>query len=191
MIGFGTAFGFGWLLHGQMDLIRALERRWLLNSVLAVVLIAASFFLAVATVMQTQPIGYSAIKLTGAACYALAIWTTTFAAIGAALRFLSGYSATRRYLADASYWLYLIHLPILMALQVAVCAAEDRSRPRRPKAPLQCEAPLPPPRVLWMRWRRCCTTSTRSGCAARSPDLLTIATPPMGRISFLQPHGRD
>ena len=25
-----------------------------------------------------------------------------------------------RYLADASYWLYLIHLPILMALQVAV-----------------------------------------------------------------------
>lgn len=120
LIGFGTAFGFGWLLHGQMDLIRALERRWLLNSVLAVVLIAASFFLAVATVMQPQPIGYSAIKLTGAACYALAIWTTTFAAIGAALRFLSGYSATRRYLADASYWLYLIHLPILMALQVAV-----------------------------------------------------------------------
>jgi glucan biosynthesis protein C len=120
LIGFATAFGFGWLLHRQMDLIRMLERRWLLNSMLAVVLIAASFFLAVATVMQPQPIGYSAIKLASAACYALAIWTTTFAAIGAALRFLSGYSATRRYLADASYWLYLIHLPILMALQVAV-----------------------------------------------------------------------
>ena len=47
-IGFGTAFGFGWLLHRQVDLIRMLERRWLLNSVLAVVLIAASFFLAIA-----------------------------------------------------------------------------------------------------------------------------------------------
>jgi glucan biosynthesis protein C len=35
-IGFGTAFGFGWLLHRQVDLIRMLERRWLLNSVLAV-----------------------------------------------------------------------------------------------------------------------------------------------------------
>jgi glucan biosynthesis protein C len=40
--------------------------------------------------------------------------------IGVALRFLSGFSATRRYVADASYWLYLIHLPIVMALQVAV-----------------------------------------------------------------------
>lgn len=120
LIGFGTAFGFGWLLHRQIDLIQMLERRWLFNSVLAVVLIAASFFLAFATVMQPRPVNYEAIKLAGAACYALAIWTTTFAAIGLALRFLSGFSLTRRYLADASYWLYIIHLPILMALQVAV-----------------------------------------------------------------------
>jgi peptidoglycan/LPS O-acetylase OafA/YrhL len=119
-IGFGSAFGFGWLLHRQVDLIRMLERRWLLNSVLAVVLIAASFFLAIAVVTPSMPINYSIIRLAGAACYALAIWTTTFAAIGLALRFLSGFSPARRYLADASYWLYLVHLPILMALQVAV-----------------------------------------------------------------------
>lgn len=120
VIGFGTAFGFGWLLHRQVDLIRMMERRWLLNSVLAVGLIAASFFLAVAGGTPPVPIGYSVIKLAGAACYALAIWTTTFAAIGLALRFLSGFSPMRRYLADASYWLYLIHMPIVMALQVAV-----------------------------------------------------------------------
>ena len=119
-IGFGTAFGFGWLLHRQVDLIQMMQRRWLLNSVLAVVLIAASFFLAVARGPQPQPIGYNAIGLAGAVCYALAIWTTTFAVIGLALRFLSGFSPVRRYLADASYWLYLIHMPILMALQVAV-----------------------------------------------------------------------
>ena len=120
-IGFGTAFGFGWLLHRQVDLIRMMERRWLLNSGLAVGLIAASYCLAVASVMlRPIPAPYSAIKLAAAICYALAIWTTTFAAIGLALRFLSGFSPTRRYLADASYWLYLIHLPILMVLQVAV-----------------------------------------------------------------------
>ena len=33
---------------------------------------------------------------------------------------MSGFSPTWRYLADASYWLYLIHLPIVVALQVAV-----------------------------------------------------------------------
>jgi glucan biosynthesis protein C len=116
---FGTAFGFGWLLHRQTDLIRILERRWLLNLVLAIGLIAASFILA--NVPAPRP---DAIRFAGATCYALAIWTTTFAVIGAALRFLSGYSATRRYLADASYWLYIIHLPIVMALQVAVSSLD-------------------------------------------------------------------
>ena len=115
---FGTAFGFGWLLHRQIDLIRILERRWLLYLVLAIALIAAS--LALAGVPPRRPPGDHFTWLAGCACYALAIWTTTFAVIGLALRFLSGYSATRRYLADSSYWLYLIHLPIVMALQVAV-----------------------------------------------------------------------
>src|SRR5690606_27332646 len=36
---------------------------------------------------------------------------------GMALQFLSGYSAWRRYLADASYWIYLIHLPVVILLQ--------------------------------------------------------------------------
>ena len=70
--------------------------------------------------LPPKPPGDHFTWLAGCVCYALAIWTTTFAVIGLALRFLSGYSATRRYLADSSYWLYLIHLPIVMALQVAV-----------------------------------------------------------------------
>jgi glucans biosynthesis protein C len=118
-VGFGTAFGVGWLLHRQIGLIRILEQRWRLNLVLAVGLIAASFALAIVP----QP-GTDAIRVADATCYALAAWTTTFAVIGVALRFLSGFSATRRYVADASYWLYLIHLPIVMALQVAVSSLD-------------------------------------------------------------------
>ena len=117
VVGFGTAFGFGWLLHRQIGLIRMLERRSLLNFVAAVVLIAASLALAG---FPPRPIVDHATRLAGCICYALAIWTATFAVIGLALRFLSGFSATRRYIADASYWLYLIHLPIVMALQVVV-----------------------------------------------------------------------
>src|SRR5664279_3659679 len=120
VIGFGTAFGFGWLLHRQTELLHVLQQRWLINLVLAIGLIAASFFLGVAGGAPPRPIGFDLIRLAAGVCYALAIWTTTFAVIGVALRFLSGFSATRRYLADASYWLYLIHLPIVMALQVAV-----------------------------------------------------------------------
>jgi glucans biosynthesis protein C len=119
VVGFGTAFGFGWLLHRQIGLIQILERRWLLNLILAIVLITASFVLA--SWPQPRP---DTVRLAGAICYAPAIWTTTFAVIGLALRFLAGFSATRRYLADASYWLYLIHIPIVMALQVAVSALD-------------------------------------------------------------------
>jgi peptidoglycan/LPS O-acetylase OafA/YrhL len=52
--------------------------------------------------------------------YAVAMWSWTFAAIGLALKFLSGESPARRYIADSSYWLYLIHLPLVMALQAMV-----------------------------------------------------------------------
>jgi peptidoglycan/LPS O-acetylase OafA/YrhL len=50
----------------------------------------------------------------------VAAWTWTFALIGLAMRFLADFSPMRRYIADASYWLYLIHLPIVMALQTTV-----------------------------------------------------------------------
>ncbi|MGJ4952437.1 acyltransferase family protein [Bradyrhizobium sp. HKCCYLS20291] len=122
---FGSAFAVGWLLHRQIGLLRLLEQRWLLTTVAAATLIALSFGLAFA-VMQvsarnwTAPVDLATVRLAGAIAYALAIWATTFAVIGLALRFLAGFSRTRRYLADASYWLYVIHLPIVMALQVAV-----------------------------------------------------------------------
>jgi glucans biosynthesis protein C len=119
LIGFGTASGFGWLLHRQAELIRILERRWALNLCLAIGLCVASLAIAGVT-PQLTPIKDGVAALAGAGCYALATWTATFAVIGLALRFLSGFSPTRRYIADASYWLYLIHLPIVMALQVAV-----------------------------------------------------------------------
>jgi glucans biosynthesis protein C len=123
LIGFGTAFGFGWLLHRQIDLLRILEKRWLIHLAFAIALIAMSFVLAVSDV-HSIPISIDAMRLAGAAFYALAIWTTTFAAIGLALHFMSGFNPTRRYLADSSYWLYLIHIPIVMALQVAVSPLE-------------------------------------------------------------------
>lgn len=124
-IGFGTAFSFGWLLHRQVALLRILEARWLGHSLAAVGLVAASYALTlapfyVAAGAWSVPLSGETIRLAGAIAYALAIWTTTFAVIGLSLRFMAGFSRARRYLADASYWLYLIHMPLVMALQLAV-----------------------------------------------------------------------
>ncbi|MGJ5178836.1 acyltransferase family protein [Bradyrhizobium oligotrophicum] len=124
-IGFGAAFAVGWLLHRQIALLRVLEQCWLLNTGVAIGLIIVSFALAltvslVSARVWAAPFDLATIRLLGAVSYAFAIWTATFAAVGLALRFMAGFSRTRRYLADASYWVYLIHMPVVMALQLAV-----------------------------------------------------------------------
>jgi len=122
LMGFGIAFGLGWLLQRQPGLIRTWERRWAMNLALAVACTVAALAMAGLSPSLEAP-AQGSRKLAYACLYALAVWSCTFAAIGLALRFLSGESAWRRYVADASYWLYLIHLPIVMALQVAVSQA--------------------------------------------------------------------
>jgi len=123
-IGFGVAFGVGWLLHRQLDLLRLIERRWFPHLVLALVLILICFVLAGAMMSAPGapqlPYSFATLRLVAAVLYAATIWMSTFAATGLALRFMSGFSPIRRYLADASYWLYLIHMPIVMVLQVAL-----------------------------------------------------------------------
>lgn len=69
-------------------------------------------------VPSLAPMTDPSMKAFAAVVYAFAAFTATFAAVSLSLRFLSGYSAVRRYLAEASYWIYLIHLPLVMAGQV-------------------------------------------------------------------------
>ncbi|MCI3131075.1 acyltransferase family protein [Phenylobacterium aquaticum] len=114
-----TAFGFGWLLHRQPALIGAWSRRWPLNLALAAGLTAAC--LGLTGVAPFIGLAQPGVKTTAyAAAYAVAMWAWTAAAIGMALKFMGAESPVRRYIADSSYWLYLIHLPLVMALQATV-----------------------------------------------------------------------
>jgi hypothetical protein len=42
LTGYGAAFGFGWLLHRQTNLLQAIERCWALNLLVAISLTAGS-----------------------------------------------------------------------------------------------------------------------------------------------------
>lgn len=119
LVGFGTAFAFGWLLERQRSLLDAIRRWWAVYLVAAMALTAACLW-QVAGNTDFAPMT-AGPKMTGyAACYALAAWTWTLGITGAALRFLSGHSPAIRYVADSSYWVYLVHLPVVMVLQVLV-----------------------------------------------------------------------
>jgi ABC-type multidrug transport system ATPase subunit len=121
-IGFGTAFTFGWLLHRQPALLILLRRRWMLHLAGAIGLTAACVSmvgLSPSAVTSPEPLTGLSVVLY-AACYALAAWCSTFAVIGIGLRFFAHERTTWRYVADASYWIYLAHLPLIFFLQLLV-----------------------------------------------------------------------
>lgn len=119
LVGFGFAFLFGWVLHRQAGLIRQLEGRWAFNLGFAALLIGGCLsWLGVTPVVTPAAQTWQTLAYGGA--YALATWCGALGFIGMALRYLSKESPARRYVADASYWLYLVHMPIIMALQLAV-----------------------------------------------------------------------
>jgi peptidoglycan/LPS O-acetylase OafA/YrhL len=117
LIGYGIIFGFGWLLHRQAHLLLALERTWPLYCGLAVVLAVLCYRIA-GPVPQWQPYLEGRELLIYTPAYMVAMWCWVFGIVGAAVRFLSSPSAARRYIADSSYWLYLMHVPVLAFFHV-------------------------------------------------------------------------
>lgn len=123
LVAYGTAFTFGWALHRQQEPWRVVERRWLFNLVIAagltglcLVLVGVVPDLAAPTAIDGGP----SMRALYAAAFTVSIWYWTLGLIGLALRFWAGPSPVRRYLADSSYWLYLVHPPIVFGLQALV-----------------------------------------------------------------------
>src|SRR5580698_4560212 len=122
LVGFGTAFLVGWLLHRQLDLLTQLRGRWLGQLAVGLALSIACQTVPGIKLGTTAPwFGHQLTSATPlyAACYLLSSWYWSLGIIGAALRFCDGESAVRRYLADSSYWLYLAHLPLVFFLAAA------------------------------------------------------------------------
>ncbi|MCX7359341.1 MAG: acyltransferase family protein [Alphaproteobacteria bacterium] len=120
LVAYGLAFGFGWLINRQPQILQRWSERWALYLVPAIGATAAALILAggpVPVLAMAEP----GVKSAGVgALYGFASWAWTIAIIGFAMRHLAGHSPARRYLADASYWIYIVHLPILIALQTLI-----------------------------------------------------------------------
>ena len=118
-VGYGLAVVFGWLVHRRADALTSIQQRW--GGHLAIALAATAicaFYLGSDGPMAGVPHGPE--RLGYAMAFGIASWSWTFAITGAELRYFSGYSPARRYVADSSYWLYLAHLPVVTAFGVLV-----------------------------------------------------------------------
>ena len=119
LAGYGTAVAFGWLVHRQIDLLAIWERQWKIHLIGAVTATAVCLWIAGLT-PAFVPQGPGFEKLAFAVAYGVGIWCWNFAVIGLAMRFMSRGNARIRYVADASYWIYLAHLPVVASVQVMV-----------------------------------------------------------------------
>ena len=120
---FGTAFAVGFLLDRRRDLLGRIERLWPVFTVVALGAGAGAMAVVGGPVPSLEPVTDPSAKALAACVYAFAAFASTFAVIALSLRFMSRAGAVRRYLADASYWVYIVHLPLVLVAQVLLLDA--------------------------------------------------------------------
>jgi glucan biosynthesis protein C len=92
---------FGWLLYGSRQLVAGFASySGTLTAVASVLFLVKTVFSG--ALDRTVIMGLNA----------LAVWCFIFGITGLFLRYFSGHSKTMRFISDASYWFYLIHLPL-------------------------------------------------------------------------------
>lgn len=119
MICYGVAFGFGWLVNRQVSILESWAKHWLSNLGLGVFCtVVCLMMLGVEPVLTPAARGLDSMLYAG--IYALGVWGWTLGLIGAAVRFLKAENVAVRYVADASYWIYIVHIPVLLVLQALI-----------------------------------------------------------------------
>ncbi|HEV2081254.1 MAG TPA: acyltransferase family protein [Brevundimonas sp.] len=120
LVGFGSAFVMGWLLARRLDLLPKLARLWPLFLIVGGATGTAAFLLAGGLTPAIEVQTDLSMRLTQSWVTALAVYSSAFAFLGLCISLFSRADAVIRYLSDASYWTYLIHLPLVMVAQVLV-----------------------------------------------------------------------
>jgi peptidoglycan/LPS O-acetylase OafA/YrhL len=115
-------FGFGALLYGYDDGSGRVGRHWWLPLAIGLLLVfPLGMVVSVGWPVSTgDALGPLSRKVLAVALQAAYPWLLTFGLMGLFRRICPVESPTMRYLSDSAYWLYVAHLPLVMAAQYAV-----------------------------------------------------------------------
>ncbi|MEW6434864.1 MAG: acyltransferase family protein [Myxococcota bacterium] len=105
---YGLFFLLGWLLWPAREAVDALARR---GAWMAVAGFGLAFFVHTRH-LQWEPLGHFLAGVVPAA--------VTLGCLGLAFRVPPATRPTLRFLVESSYWVYLVHFPVVLALQVAL-----------------------------------------------------------------------
>jgi glucan biosynthesis protein C len=118
---YGTFFALGWLLHRQIELLPRFTRFTWATSIQAFLGVTGIILLGH---IERDPVNphYLDAHITYVLSYALTMWSLVVITIATFHKLCARPNPIVRYVADSSYWMYLIHLPVVIWLQIAVAA---------------------------------------------------------------------
>ena len=108
-------FGFGWLLYERRDQLSSFQDHAWKQVILATLLVPVNVAAATRALAAIPEIDVPA-HVTAAVSGGIMVWLLVFGITGLFLRYMDQPSRRIRYLVDASYWLYLAHLPLTIWL---------------------------------------------------------------------------
>jgi hypothetical protein len=123
LVVYGLYFSIGWFLHRNQQLMEGFKKYRIVNLILSLVLLTIICLLFLLQFTHPQVQTYMAKPLSSevfSSIYGLASMTTVFAFIGYMMVLFGNTNKRIRYLSDSSYWLYVIHLPIVVFFQIIV-----------------------------------------------------------------------
>jgi glucans biosynthesis protein C len=112
LVAYAVFFGYGWLLYRQRENLEFFKAHWkaYLGAGLGVCVVFSLFLL-------PNPLSQSLTgSLLAKGLSALSVWLLIFASLGLFIRFFKDPHPIIRYLSDASYWIYLVHLPVVVVM---------------------------------------------------------------------------
>jgi fucose 4-O-acetylase-like acetyltransferase len=110
LLAYGVFFLFGWLLYLKRDLVQTFTRHAWLQVILGTLLMPANWH-AIGWLFDPENPGSAGALYSVVITGAVMVWLLLFGITGLFLRYLDRHIPVVRYIVDASYWLYLIHLP--------------------------------------------------------------------------------
>ncbi|WP_241479998.1 acyltransferase family protein [Kordia jejudonensis] len=99
----------GWILYTSKEHLETLKKYDWLSTILAVLLVMSQGVILEYTNLGLKPNSFSFLLIS---FNSLTVWLFIFGITGLFIRYGSNYSKRMRYISDASYWVYLIHLPL-------------------------------------------------------------------------------
>lgn len=117
LVAYSVFFSFGWFLYNRRELLPALSQRaW--GKFFVGVMFFGLYVFCVGRAFTTGPtVG---MHLLAIGSLSAAMWFFIYGFLGLFLRYLEKPIPLARYMADASYWMYLVHLPCTIVLPAAL-----------------------------------------------------------------------